>query len=119
MGKFVENSKDWTGGGATSVDDSYFGVASANIYCGKKSCRNSTNKFSIFKNKDSSKAILGYKSFKLTFLNINDYELNNLLYNEAIELDKRTYCQYYWSLLKLKHLLIFTFYSSHFLYIIQ
>ena len=78
---------------------------------GKKSCRNSTNKFSIFKNKDSSKAILGYKSFKLTFLNINDYELNNLLYNEAIELDKRTYCQYYWSLLKLKHLLIFTFYT--------
>ena len=42
----------------------------------------------------------------------NDYELNSLTYKEALENDKRTYLQYYISLLKLKHLLIFTFYTK-------
>ena len=41
---------------------------------------------------------------------LNDYEINSLDYKDAIELDKRTYLQYYWSLIKTKHLLIFTFY---------
>ena len=41
----------------------------------------------------------------------NDYELNNLSYKEALKIDKRTYSQYYLSLLKLRHLLIFTFYT--------
>jgi hypothetical protein len=43
---------------------------------------------------------------------LNDYELNNLLYNKAILLDKRSYFQYYWSLLKKKQLIIFTFYPA-------
>ena len=34
----------------------------------------------------------------------NDYELNNLSYNEALKNDKRTFMQYYVSLLKMKHL---------------
>ena len=42
----------------------------------------------------------------------NDYELNSLAYKEALEKDKRTYLQYYFSLLKIKHLLIFTFYTK-------
>ena len=37
------------------------------------------------------------------------YELNNLEYLEAKQLDKRNYCQIYWSLLKREHLFIFTF----------
>ena len=43
----------------------------------------------------------------------NDYELNNLLYDEALKYDKnkRTYIQYYLSLLKTKHRIIFTFYT--------
>ena len=41
----------------------------------------------------------------------NNYELNNLSYQEALNMDKRTYIQYYISLLKQKHLLIFTFYT--------
>ena len=41
---------------------------------------------------------------------INDYELNNLPYNDAIKIDKRTYIQYYFSLLKTKHIILFTFY---------
>ena len=41
----------------------------------------------------------------------NDYELNNLSYKLALEIDKRTYLQHYCSLLRMKHLLIFTFYN--------
>ena len=42
----------------------------------------------------------------------NDYELNSLNYEKALEIDKRTYCQYYSSLIKIKHLIIFTFYTN-------
>ena len=44
-------------------------------------------------------------------INYNDYELNRLLYEEALVIDKRTYFQYYFSLLKEKQLVIFTFYT--------
>ena len=40
---------------------------------------------------------------------LNDDELNDLDYKKAIELDKRTYFQYYFSLLKKKHLILFAF----------
>ena len=42
-------------------------------------------------------------------INLNTQELNSLKYEEALELDKRTYFQYYFSLLKKKHLILFTF----------
>ena len=45
----------------------------------------------------------------MKYMIYNDYELNNLSYNEAFKKDKRTYMQYYVSLLRMKHLLIFTF----------
>ena len=38
-----------------------------------------------------------------------DYEFNNMSYKEALEYDKRTFFQYYISLLKIKHILLFTF----------
>ena len=44
-------------------------------------------------------------------LNYNDFEMNSLPYEEAIIIDKRSYFQYYISLLKQKHLLIFSFYT--------
>ena len=42
----------------------------------------------------------------------NNEELNSLEYKCALEIDDRTYMKYYWSLLKLKHLIIFTFISN-------
>ena len=42
----------------------------------------------------------------------NDEELNNLKYKLALKIDKRTYCQYYISLLKTKHDIIFTFFNN-------
>ena len=44
--------------------------------------------------------------------NYNNQELNDLKYDLAIDLDKRTYFQYYFSLLKKKHMILFTFFSS-------
>ena len=44
---------------------------------------------------------------------LNDEELNGLYYELAIELDKRTYFQYYISLLKKKHLILFAFCPSN------
>ena len=41
----------------------------------------------------------------------NDYELNSLSYNDAIKFDQRSYLDYYFSLIKTKQLLIFTFYT--------
>ena len=40
---------------------------------------------------------------------LSDYELNKLQYKEAIKYDKRTYFQYYWSLLKKGNLFLFSF----------
>ena len=56
------------------------------------------------KNENSEKESSQYK--------YNEYELNNLSYEEAIQIDKRTYFQYYFCLLKRKQLIIFTFYTS-------
>jgi len=44
-------------------------------------------------------------------LEYNDYELNNLEYQKALEIDKRKYLQYYISLIKRKQIIIFTFYT--------
>ena len=43
----------------------------------------------------------------------NDEELNSLEYEIAFIIDKRTYCQYYWSLIKKKQIILFTFISSN------
>ena len=75
--------------------------------------RKKSPKITILKIKNSVNFInIGYNEFRLKFLNYNDYELNNLLYQEALKIDKRTYWQYYWSLLKQKHLIIFSFYTG-------
>ena len=40
---------------------------------------------------------------------LDDFELNELNYDEALKLDKRSLFQIYWSILKREHLIIFTF----------
>ena len=46
------------------------------------------------------------------YKNLNDEELNSLDYSIALKIDKKTYFQYYWSLLKKKHLILFIFYPN-------
>ena len=48
----------------------------------------------------------------LSLMKYNEYEINTLPYDEAIKIDKRTYIQFYFSLLKTKHLIIFSFCPS-------
>jgi hypothetical protein len=43
----------------------------------------------------------------------NEQELNSLPYNKVVLVDKRTYCQYYWSLIKYKHILLCIFMPSN------
>ena len=42
-----------------------------------------------------------------------DYELNSMQYKKALKNDKRTYFDYYFSLLKTKHLLLFSFFQNN------
>ena len=41
---------------------------------------------------------------------MDEYELNNLDYMNAIKFDKRTFINYYVSLLKRRHLILFSFF---------
>ena len=53
------------------------------------------------------------QTFQNEIKTYNDYELNNLSYKNAIKIDKRNYIKYYFPLLRMKHLLIFIFYTSN------
>ena len=48
-----------------------------------------------------------------SIIELNDYEMNMLKYEKAIKLDKRSYFQYYISLLKKNHIIIFTFFPTN------
>ncbi len=43
----------------------------------------------------------------------NDQEINTLLYKNALKIDKRTYIEYYISLLKRRQMIIFTFFTTN------
>ena len=50
----------------------------------------------------------------LTNLNVlDDYELNNLSYKEALKMDKRTFLQIYFNMIKKKHLILNAFFSPN------
>ena len=64
---------------------------------------------SVVINKDKEKEdIIIKKKEKEEYL--TDIEKDLLSYERAKKLDRRTYCGYYWSLLKLRQLIIFTFF---------
>ena len=44
---------------------------------------------------------------------LDDFELNDLEYNEALNLDKRSLFQIYWATLRREHLIIFTFFNCN------
>ena len=92
----------------------------------KKNDYSNTNKFSSQDNLNkipainNSVKILIYKRKNAEnknkevnlYFNLNDYELNSLSYNEAIKYDKRSYCKYYTSLIRTKHLIFFSFWPN-------
>ena len=64
----------------------------------KQKSRDSKNNLSLLENKNDGQVD-----------QLNDQQINSLEYEKALKLDKRTYFQYYWSLIKKKHLILFTF----------
>ena len=75
------------------------------------------NSFNILKNiRDISTKIISNKNPQkyqdLQIKKFNNEELNNLKYEDAINFDKRTFFQYYISLLKKKHLIFFAFFPT-------
>jgi hypothetical protein len=54
-----------------------------------------------------------YRKDDLRYKKFIDYEINNLPYKDAIEYDKRTFCQYYFSLIRQRNIIIFTFYTGN------
>jgi len=65
---------------------------------------NINRKLKLFKYNEMKKIISNTKKFQY-----NDFEINDLPYNLALIYDKRTYCQYYGSILKNNHNLILSF----------
>ena len=59
------------------------------------------------KNNENNNIDVQNQNQKETF---NDYELNSFSYNKALKYDNRTFFQYYISLLKAKHPIIFSFF---------
>ena len=63
------------------------------------------------KSKDFNHIEIYENHLDLSNKKLDDFELNDLDYLEAIELDKRPFSQMYWSTLKREHSILFTFFS--------
>ena len=72
---------------------------------------NSNSEINKINNKKNDIFINQIDNIKINNINYNDYELDNLSYEEALKYDKRSYCQYYISQIKYKQLLIFVFFT--------
>ena len=82
---------------------------------GKINKLNSVINSKVIMNNKNSENIIIYNNFNNrnnNKMNYNDDELNELSYYIAIIYDKRTFCQFYSSLLKSKHNFIFTFFNN-------
>ena len=67
---------------------------------------------SIFKKEDIKNSVYENINESKNVSKLNDNELNSMVYKEALKIDKRTYIQYYCSLLRVKHILILLFYTN-------
>ena len=67
------------------------------------------NNNNLFKVEDLNGKVKYMKKYE-NLLKMTDSELCDLDYKDAIKIDKRTYCQFYLSLVKSKHLISFTFF---------
>ena len=64
------------------------------------------------KNKDAGGEIKKNENEDEKIASIMDSEMNSFSYQEALQNDKRTFFEYYFSLIKTKHLLFFSFYPN-------
>jgi hypothetical protein len=78
-----------------------------NNFENKKRRKSAITTKSRYKKKNNKKE--STQSVPNGYIIFNDYELNSLTYREALTFDKRNFFQYYISLLKVKHPIIFSF----------
>ena len=64
-------------------------------------------------NGKENKKFFDVKKSQEEIMKYNDNELNELSYKKALKFDKRTFSQYYFALLKVNHLLFFSFYWNN------
>ena len=83
-----------------------FGKTKKNILSSNENSNKTLNPFELL---DYSDEGIKEKKIKEKEMKFNDTELNLLLYQEATILDKRSFCQYYASLIKTKHIIVFYF----------
>ena len=82
-----------------------------------KNMKPTKNQIDVNSNQKKDISLVSYNSNTSSnedenIMKYDDYELNILSYEKALKFDKRTYIQYYISILKTKHILIFSFYHS-------
>ena len=87
-----------------SADKSLFKLKKSHFNSITKRPNKLFNDVSLF-HKNSNKI----KKDNQVIYNLNDYEYNSLSYKDALKYDKRTYWEYYSSLIKTKQTLIFSF----------
>ena len=77
--------------------------------------QNKTEIYDKSKSKNNLFSIINKKEIKNINNNLNytDLELNSLSYKEALKFDRRTFIQYYFSLLKHNHSFLFSFYPNN------
>ena len=94
-----------------------YNIRNSKKYSFKKFKHNELSKHINLKNSFIRQRSIGKNSSSLNKINesnkYNDNEINLLSYKTAKKHDKRTYIQYYISLLKTKHLLFFSFCNSN------
>ena len=73
---------------------------------------NDTKNKKINNNSAISSKIIIYEKGNKNGQILNDYELNSLDYEQALEMDNRSLCQYYTSIIRRNQLLLFTFCSN-------
>ena len=81
-------------------------------YFSIKNVSSSSKVISIVEERGKNKTVNNNDS-TLILETYNDQELNNMEYKKALLYDKRTYFQYYYSLLKKKQLILFSFFPSN------
>ena len=64
------------------------------------------------RSKSSDKNVFPLKYLKTKYVIYNEIELNGMDYEDAIIYDKRPFLQVYWSMLKSKQLILFTFFNN-------
>ena len=99
-----------------SIENTNFGINPKTV----SKLKLKDNKYNNSEDKKSSLKSLkkvNYENFqqkikKINMLEFNDFELNTMNYKLALEIDKRTYFEYYLSLLRTKHPIVFSFFPA-------